>query len=62
MKMENTKKVRQSNTGKKGITFRANRNRFEAQFTFMGGKQYIGSFKNLEEAVKARNSFINSLK
>jgi len=27
MKMENTKKVRQTNTGKKGITFRANRNR-----------------------------------
>lgn len=62
MKMENTKKVRQTNTGKKGITFRANRNRFETQFTFMGNKQHIGSFKSLEEAVKARNSFINSLK
>jgi len=57
-----TKKVRLSNTGKKGITYRAARNSFETQFTFMGNKQHIGTFKTLEEATKARNTFSNSLK
>lgn len=55
------KKVRNTNTGKRGITFRANRNSFECQFTFMGNKKHIGTFKTLEEAVKARKTFVNSL-
>lgn len=54
-------KIRNTNTGKRGITFRASRNRFEAQFSFMGNKKHIGTYKTLEEATKARKEFLNSL-
>lgn len=58
---EKKMKIKNTNTGKRGITFRASRNRFEAQFSFMGNKKHIGTFKTLEEAVKARKTFVNNL-
>lgn len=54
--------MKKTNTNNKGISFRANRNRYQAQFSYAGIKTYIGSYKTLEEAVKARINFINNLK
>lgn len=50
-----------SNTGVRGISLRSN-GKYEALFSMFSGKVHIGTFNTLEEAKKARNRFINSLK
>lgn len=50
-----TKKVsKNSATQKKGVYHKKRRNVYEAWITFKGERKYLGTFANIEDAVKAR--------
>ena len=52
-----------TNTGVRGIYFRAKTNRFEAHFqAFNSKKIHIGSYDTLAAATIARSKFIDNLK
>lgn len=38
------------------------RNKYMVEFQFKGAREYLGTFETIEEAVKQRNDFIDSLK
>ena len=46
----------------RGITFNKRQKSFVASFTFEKVDVFIGCYKSLQEAVEARNNFIDSLK
>lgn len=46
----------------RGVSFNKKMGKYQASFTFQEKHVHIGSFSELDEAINARNGFIDSLK
>lgn len=50
----NTKKYKNNSSGKKGVCWNKRANSWEVSICFQKKKHYLGLYKNLEDAIKAR--------
>lgn len=53
--MRNKKKPKNNTSGHKGVTYSKRNNKWIAQIRYNNKSFYIGSYKNIEQAVKARH-------